>query len=876
MLIYTRILPPTLSFPRQSRQLQTQNDSTGYAGSARHILETLHSKSYGLHFVSPQYISRLARLVFSASFDLYLSRSSHITIIMGSVTRTTPLNEQLSILYVDCFDSFTNNIIGLLEERLGANVIMVRIDDKQADRDLHTLLRAVDGVVIGPGPGHPRNTQDVGFINKLWALSDSELIPIFGICLGFQSLCLNHGADVKRLESPRHGIVSRSTHQGTDILKGLGDLDCTQYHSLHADLELTGAPPTHFWQPNNVCPDLLPLAWDLSDENNGPVLMVVRHISKPFWGCQFHPESICTSEAGKDLLVNWWRHALRWSANNARVKTMELTGRYLPNSLSSLFVDAPIQAGHLQASHLAQELRSAAGRDDIFLRWAKYPAQGVTPTVLLEKLGHRDDEVILLDSQGHNMGRFDILGLVVPGKTANVTYSSYDRTLRYGNHSKNIDSIEECWPLFQEALDIYYPQNQKIDRSKLRSDMDRFIAGHLPADSPFWGGFMGYISYEAGLETIDVRLPEKPTDGLAIPDINFAFIHRSIVIDHHTNQIYVQSLLPNDWTWILRVGSLIDSVSAASSISECLSPTSIAESRHLNDTLTHSTITRPTGDSYRAQVQNCQDHLRAGDSYELCLTDESSIVIPSDPSSHSHSPLDAWSLYKKMRLNNPAPHGAYLNLPNISIVGTSPERFLSWSRGGHCQFRPIKGTVKKDPGMTHSIASEILNSSKERAENLMIVDLIRHDLSGVVGADNTWVSKLMVMEEYEKVYQLVSVIEGQLPPAELPGAPRGLHVLKNSLPPGSMTGAPKKRSCEILVDLEKRPRGVYAGVLGYMDVGGAGDFAVVIRTLVRNKLEEQEVWRIGAGGAVTIQSTDEGEFEEMEIKAGSVLESMMK
>ncbi|KAJ4398564.1 para-aminobenzoate synthase, (PABA) [Neurospora sp. IMI 360204] len=796
---------------------------------------------------------------------------------MGSVTRTTPLDEQLSILYVDCFDSFTNNIIGLLEERLGANVIMVRIDDKQADRDLHTLLRAVDGVVIGPGPGHPGNPQDVGFINKLWALNDSELLPIFGICLGFQSLCLNHGADVKKLKSPRHGIVSRSTHRGTDILKGLGDLDCTQYHSLHADLELTGAPATHFWQPNDVCPDLLPLAWDLSDENNGPVLMAVRHVTKPFWGCQFHPESICTSEAGKDLLVNWWKHALQWSANNGRVKTGELTGRYLPNSFFRLFIDAPIQSGHLKASHLAQELRSAAGRDDIFLRWAKYPAQGVTPTVLLEKLSNRDDEVILLDSQGHNMGRFDIIGLVVPGKTTNVTYSSYERTLKYSNYSKHIDSIDDCWPLFQEALDLYYPQNQEIDRSKLRSDMDRFIAGHLPADSPFWGGFMGYISYEAGLETIDVKLPEKPTDGSAIPDINFAFIHRSIVIDHHTNQIYVQSLLPNDWTWILRIGSLIDSVSAASSKSESLLRTSIAESRHLVDTLARSTITRPTGDAYRAQVRDCQDHLRSGDSYELCLTDESSIVIPSDPSSDKdNSPLDAWSLYKKMRLNNPAPHGAYLNLPDVSIVGTSPERFLSWSRGGHCQFRPIKGTVKKGPGMTHSIASEILNSSKERAENLMIVDLIRHDLSGVVGADNTWVSKLMVMEEYEKVYQLVSVIEGQLPPAELPGAPRGLHVLKNSLPPGSMTGAPKKRSCEILVDLEKRPRGVYAGVLGYMDVGGAGDFSVVIRTLVRNKLEEKEVWRIGAGGAVTIQSTDEGEFEEMEIKAGSVLESMMR
>jgi para-aminobenzoate synthetase len=191
----------------------------------------------------------------------------------------------------------------------------------------------------------------------------------------------------------------------------------------------------------------------------------------------------------------------------------------------------------------------------------------------------------------------------------------------------------------------------------------------------------------------------------------------------------------------------------------------------------------------------------------------------------------------------------------------------------------------------------------------MIVDLIRHDLSGVVGADKTWVSKLMVIEEYETVYQLVSVIEGQLPDPDLDrDGPRGIDVLRSSLPPGSMTGAPKKRSCEILTDIEQRPRGVYSGVLGYMDVGGAGDFSVVIRTAVRgndrrSKSEEKnksadtesghetlksktrgafaspqqaEVWRIGAGGAVTIQSTDEGEFLEMEVKSSSVLGALFR
>lgn len=176
-------------------------------------------------------------------------------------------------------------------------------------------------------------------------------------------------------------------------------------------------------------------------------------------------------------------------------------------------------------------------------------------------------------------------------------------------------------------------------------------------------------------------------------------------------------------------------------------------------------------------------------------------------------------------------------------------------------------------------------------------DLSRSDLGGVVGANNTWVSKLMVVEEYATVYQLVSVIEGQCNPGNPmsrtnSAGPRGLDVLRASLPPGSMTGAPKKRSCEILRDLEPRNRGIYSGVLGYLDVGGGGDLSVVIRTAISvdttNDTDKSHVgtqngaladlsscagdtYRIGAGGAVTIQSTDDGEFTEMDVKLSSVL-----
>jgi len=295
-----------------------------------------------------------------------------------------------------------------------------------------------------------------------------------------------------------------------------------------------------------------------------------------------------------------------------------------------------------------------------------------------------------------------------------------------------------------------------------------------------------------------------------------------------------------------------------------------------------------------------------------------------------------WNLYQRLSDSNTAPFAAYINLKHgkedLTILSSSPERFLSWSREGRCQFRPIKGTVKKVPGMTQEDAEKILRPSlnaKDVAENLMITDLVRHDLYGVVGAGNVEVTQLFGVEEYKTVFQLVSVIEGQLPqsseqpsrettkmsglasnlhdqpPRNGPSTPRslddfdlsseineerqpwfksegptGINLLSSSLPPGSMTGAPKRRSCEILQDIEDHvPRGIYSGVLGYLDVGGGGDFSVVIRTAWKWSGDVEydsrkgvcEVWRVGAGGAVTAQSTKEGEVQEMFAKLSSVL-----
>ncbi|KAF2756864.1 para-aminobenzoate synthase [Pseudovirgaria hyperparasitica] len=715
------------------------------------------------------------------------------------------------ILYIDAFDSFSNNIVGLLEQSINAVVSVARINDVEVSRCLLDILRAFDAVVIGPGPGHPAKPKDVGLINQLWQLQEADILPIFGVCLGFQSLCLSHGARIERLQRARHGTVSKIQHIDMDIFQGIRNLHATQYHSLYAVL----GEGTTTWDSTPQCPLMLPLAWDSSDELNGPILMAARHLYKPFWGVQFHPESICTSKEGMDMIQNWWSRAQAWSIS--RQRSVTIADPDMTAKIDRLSAVAPPGVDGMRATRdiclsdsidgMITDVKFDLVRNAGTFLWRKVPWPSITPVMLCENLNLDRSRIVMLDSQGHATGRFSIIGIPTSGQTQapEITYRSTDKELCYTSRrgellSAQVDSISRIWPILQDTLDRCDPRS--YDRYCFTSG----LKGTLPESVPFWGGFMGYISYEAGLETIDVK-PHESCYNDGRQDIKFAFIERSIVIDHRAGDVYVQSLLPDDECWIREM---------------------------------------------RAKIR----------SKRICLP--------------KLDALSVWDLYQRLRLKNPAPHGAYVCLGDTVILSSSPERFLRWDRKGLCQLRPIKGTVKKGPDMTRDEAHKILNSSKERAENLMIVDLVRHDLSGVVGAANVRVPKCMVVEEYETVYQLVSVIEGQLPTSEdgKSTAPKGLDVLKASLPPGSMTGAPKKRSCEILRDIEKRPRGIYSGVLGYMDVGGGGDFSVVIRTAIKGLDKEHDtcdVWDIGAGGAITIQSDDKAEFLEMETKVTSAL-----
>lgn len=737
------------------------------------------------------------------------------------------------ILFIDAYDSFSNSIIALLRAQLPVSVESIRIDDPRFvlnDEAFFTYLDGFHAVVAGPGPGHPAKPEDIGLIGKLWAVPEKHTIPVLGICLGFQSLCHAFGGKVARLLEPRHGIMAIIEHAGEDVFSGAKKVVATQYHSLHIQLEDAEGPswvPTDLWTPSDKCPDLQPLAWDLMNVGNGPILMAARHCQKPLWGVQYHPESICTNKEGQRLIAEWWEEACAWTSLHRRIV-----------SQPAIDVDEVVpKAKHTTA------VESLASLPDRKVEWNIIEAQTPKPNVadLVELLRRESicSEPLLLESGIRNgkpvnpeTGRFSIIGLP-DASSMHIRYSTSKHALEVLHDgeialSKQVD-VHEAFAYIDEHM-----RSQKA------------VDG--PSSSPFWGGLIGFISYEAGLESIDVQPCAARSEH---PDMWFVFVERSIVVDQVEGTIYLQSIRVKDDEWMKKVGGVLRQPLPSS---EGKAPKFVA-----------SLLDGPEKQEYCQQVRDCQAQLRAGESYELCLTDQSTIDVPAD----------GWSLYRQLRSRNPAPFGAYLRLqsntgPGLSVAGSSPERFLSWSRAGKCQFRPIKGTVKKTPGVTRAKAEEILGSAKERAENLMIVDLIRHDLAGVLGGSAVRVPKLMSIEEYETVFQLVSVIEG-----DLAGGASGSAALAASLPPGSMTGAPKKRSCELLKELEGgRPRGLYSGVIGFFDVGGAGDFSVVIRTAFRWDDEGAEEWRIGAGGAITALSEAEAEWEEMVTKRESVLNAL--
>jgi para-aminobenzoate synthetase len=614
----------------------------------------------------------------------------------------------------------------------GCEVHIIRNDDLTFEQLIPHFPR-FSAIVVGPGPGSPDKATDVGVLPFLWSAPNDFTVPIFGVCLGLQSLVLAHGGDLKRLHVVKHGQISRVEHSGKDIFQDVGDVHAVRYHSLHM-----GLPPSG---------EIEELAYADDGSENGHVVMAVRHRSKPFWAVQFHPESVKTHGGGLEVLQNFWRLAEIWSTERGRQVepwTDEATTLFGP-AWPSLRAHTPPSSPHDLPKVLTHVLDVSA-----------------PITVICELLGVKDESspFVMLESAA-KPGRFSIIGSLDSTSTRIAHY--------LGDAYVNVSDRSGGWHRehLVHARDVW---------SWIASFMrGRRYAGGDP-DIPFWGGLVGSLSYELGVKTLGVD-HHKYTEGRRRhPDVNLVYIERSVVVDAVSGRTYVQSLLPED-PWVNDIFAKIRGLSGQRDDEGLnMAPTSSAH------------VSLPNMPLYKSRIRACQDYLASGDSYELCLTARTRVEL--SPAKGNSGP-SSWNLYKSTRKCNPAPHAAYLRLSPSTLVSSSPERFLSFSRppGTTCQLRPIKGTLRKAPGVTRAVAEDALaGSAKEVAENLMIVDLIRHDLHGVVG-DDVRVTAFCAIEEYETVWQMVSVIEGRRasgvhgPDLDAEGE-LGWEVLRRSLPPG--------------------------------------------------------------------------------------------
>lgn len=681
-------------------------------------------------------------------------------------------------------------------------------------------------------------------MKDLWKLKDTDILPIFGVCLGLQSLAIEYGGILKRLHTVKHGQRSKIHHNSQDIFSDAGEVNAVRYHSLHVELK-EGL-------------EVEELAW-ADDVENGKVTMGVRHKQKPFWAVQYHPESVWTEGGGLQVIANFWRLARAWSQAHGRIirpwksEIAETLGHPWPSS------------------HIPSQLPPPCDTSKVIM--AALRRRDISVVDICESFEVEDESTrfVLLDSAAQP-GQFSIVGCPSPS-SVQIRYSVGDQKVTL---TKNGETTY-----------------QHLGSDDVWTWLAMFMKGKSTVEGdprlPFWGGLIGFLSYELGVHSMHIPLHRHDNPKSTHPDVNLVFVDRSIVKNMATGEVFVQSIIPNDDLWVQQTTGMLEALPDNS------------PPIHTFATAHKPSISIPEKASYLSKIRKAQEYLFAGESYELCLTARTKVSITTPPSPQSTS----WARYKRLREKNPAPHSAYLRLHPSTLLSSSPERFLSYSRGPQpiCQLRPIKGTVRKAPHITRAVAEEaLIGSTKEVAENLMIVDLIRHDLHGVVGEDVV-VKQFCSVEEYETVWQLVSVIEGK------PGhrnyiSPQahehiGWQALKECLPPGmifvsplvcvmvahlfhtgSMTGAPKKRSVEILQTLEDQERGIYSGVFGYWCVGGGGDWSVTIRScfkyddapnVVSSDGLRREEWAMGAGGAITALSDPDAEWEEMVIKLQSVL-----
>ncbi|CAN7498903.1 MULTISPECIES: aminodeoxychorismate synthase component I [unclassified Variovorax] len=676
-------------------------------------------------------------------------------------------------LLIDNYDSFTHNLYQYLAAT-NAQPPRVITNDEMSWPQIAEL--EFDNIVISPGPGRPQRPSDLGVSADVLR---HARVPVLGVCLGHQAMAHFCGANVARAVRPMHGRLDRVRHSGSGLFRGIPEqFDAVRYHSL----AVTGLPE-----------QLEPLAWTFDG-----TLMALRHTSKPWWGVQFHPESICT-EYGARLLRNFRELTEQWQARAVAVHGPSASPRW-----PQLGHGMPLQQDDTLIIR-ARCLESYPDAEALF----RHRFAGNAAAFWLDSS----------DADGQN-SRYSYMGDAGGPDAQVITYRSRDRQIDI-HHEAHIETrIQSIFDFLKQETNVVPPGGAS-----------------LPFD--FAGGYVGYFGYE-----LKGELGGNHAHDASTPDALWMRVRRFVAIDHGEQQ-----------TWIVCVDR---------------EPHSLASEAWMNEmqrTLSNpvpSDAAPPDGASriadalawridlpdYRRRIARCQENILDGETYEVCLTNQL----------EGAGQIDALDVYCTLRRRNPAPYAAFLKTPGLAVLCASPELFLNIEPDGTVESRPIKGTARRGatPQEDAAIAATLASDEKSRAENLMIVDLLRNDLNRVCKVGSVHVPRLFQIETFATVHQLVSTIRGQLRYDV-----SAIDCVHAAFPGGSMTGAPKIRTMRILDEIEGSPRGIYSGSIGFLSLNGSAKLNIVIRTIVSANGRVS----IGSGGAIIAMSDPDAEVEEIVLKA---------
>ncbi|RIB10772.1 ADC synthase [Gigaspora rosea] len=800
----------------------------------------------------------------------------------------------LRTLIIDNYDSYTFNLLQLWDsEKSVKNVVMIRNDQFSWTKFKNNILPHFDNIIISPGPGSPKNASDFGICAKILELDD---VPILGVCLGHQGIGAAFGAEIINAERIMHGRRSPIYHDGTydktSLFLGIPSPFCAvRYHSLVVDNK-------------DLPPQLRISAWCSENDNdlqerplsNKPPLkelstiMSLKHLSKPIFGVQFHPEA-------------WFRGIL-------------FPRPTLPPSITSLSI-VPISV------HAPKSSISIIGPRHILIMKELDEDIWVESSIVFKHIISADKSVTgkwWLDSsrQPDPQSRFSYMGSTpAVSNSFSTSYSTHDKTLSitYSDgtlKSKKLANDQTFWDWMSDIISHF---NQRIAGLRILHNNGNLenIRHRLPFD--FRLGMVGYFGYEMKLESMPSCASSKECPDHSFtcnsPDAAFIFATQAIIFDHIEKRMWVAGLVRPDncdfstslnspdidrpyrtgfsysdfLLWVMSIERKLRIINSEPSV----------ESINSNYKHPSSTTIKPpfvadmASDSYMKAIEKSRQYIYEGQCYEICLTTQIRTSLQSRLN-------DICDLYERIRTDNPAPFSAFLHFPteDIAVLSSSPEKFIQINNEGIVEMKPIKGTLARAKGCFCSQIEQCDNGPqceeirekedarrkhvlegdlKERAENLMIVDLIRNDLAQVCPPHTVKVSDLMKVESYETVHQLVTTVRGKLRD-DLDC----VKAVQRCFPPGSMTGAPKLRAIHLLNELEHNsPRGVYSGCLGYVSLQDGNQrnttqFSVVIRTVVVCNGTDLS---IGAGGAIVHLSNPESEWQEVVLKSQSVLPSIL-